>query len=435
MSYKIQNFKDKETILKAEHLQNMENAILNNEANINTIRNDIASVSHPLYGLNVLCIGDSITHGQGMTTATRWANVLASKYNWNLTVQAAGGIALSSYWYTTNSSADVSIAKKAETIKTMSTKPDIVLVWGGHNDLSYRYSPLGEWSDSDSNSFRGALKYIAQLVHQYAPKATLFVLTQEWIYWDAPTLKVPEGTTNTGADFDKAVFGGSNLYGWVPINMQFCGISPYTKNIYTGDGIHPNASGTDLIVRYLSSELSKHYRVPDLAKVSVENISLNKSTTNILKGNTETLVASVAPSNATNTSIVWSTSNSNVATVDSSGKVTGVESGTVTITAKTVDGSLIASCIVNVSNSVVQVTGITLDKTQHTCQQSTDFVLSVSFEPSSATNQNITWTSSDTNVAIVNGGFVKALREGNAVITATSADGGYKATCNLTVTV
>lgn len=434
MSYNIQNFENGKT-LKAEHLQNIENAILDNEVNISELKKELNNVSHPLYGLNVLCLGDSITYGQGMTTTTRWANVLASKYNWNLTVKAQGGIALSSYWYTTNSSTDISIAKKAEDIKTMTTKPDIVLVWGGHNDLSYRYTPLGEWSDSDSNSFRGALKYISKLVHQNAPKATLFVLTQEWIYWDAPTLKVPEGTTDTGADFDKAVFEGAYLYGWVPISMQHCGITPYTKATYTGDGIHPNASGTELIVNFLSNELTKYYRVPDLSKVSVESISLNKSTTTVLKGSAETLIANITPSNATNTSIVWSSSNDSVASVNSNGVVTGIETGTAVITAKTIDGNLVDSCIINVSSTATDVSGISLDKTSHTCQQSTNFVLSVSFNPSNATNQNITWQSSDNEVAIVTGGFVKALREGNAIITATSVDGGYTATCNLTVTV
>lgn len=433
MSYTVQNFENKKTTLKAEHLQNIEAAILNNENDINNLRENINTISHPLYGLNVLCLGDSITAGQGMSATTRWSAILKDKYNWNLTVQAAGGIALSSYWYTTNGSADISIAKKAETIKSMTTKPDIVLVWGGHNDVSYRYSPVGDWADEDSNSFKGALKYISQLVHQYAPKATLFVLTREWTVFKAPVLSVPEGTTNTSADFDKAVFEGAHLYGWVPINMQLCGITPFTTKTYTGDGIHPNASGTELIVNYLSNELCKYYRVPDLDKVSVESITLNKSTTTIMIGGKESLVASITPSNATNTLILWNSSNNNIASVDANGVVTGIEAGTAIITAKTVDGNLISTCVINVASVSVPLSGIELSKTSYTCQQSTAFALSVNFNPSNATNQNVTWNSSNTEVAIVTGGFVKALREGEAIITATSVDGSYTATCSLTV--
>lgn len=448
MGYELQGFKDKETVLSATHFQNIEAAILNNEANISSLQENISTIVHPLYGLNVLCLGDSITYGQGMTTETRWANVMAQKYNWNLTVQAAGGISLSSYYYTVNSKSDVSINKKAEKIAAMEIKPDIVLVWGGHNDASYRYSPLGSWNDidaedtkgviptyADKNSFKGALRYIAELVHYYAPKATLFMLTREWNKITPSALIVPEGTTDTGADFDKAIVEGAYLYGWVPINMQLCGINPYTKDTYTSDGTHPNASGTELIVNYLSSELAKHYRVPDLSKVSVESIELNKGTTTILSGKTEALITKVSPSNATNTSTLWASSNDNIATVNSSGLVTAVSEGATTITAKTIDGGLIASCIVNVSNTAVVVTGITLDKTQHTCQQSTEFTLEETILPSNATNQNILWNSSNEEIAIVTGGFVKALREGNVIITATTEDGGFKATCNVTVTV
>lgn len=447
MGYKLQNFEDKKTILNAKHLQNIEQAILNNEANINSLQANISTISHPLYGLNVLCLGDSITYGQGMTTETRWANVMAQKYNWNLTVQAAGGISLSSYYYTDNSKSDVSINKKAEKIATMETKPDIVLVWGGHNDASYRYSPLGSWNNidvedtsgvmptyADKNSFKGALRYIAELVHYYAPKATLFMLTREWNKITPTSLIVPEGTTDTGADFDKAIVEGAYLYGWVPINMQLCGINPYTKDTYTSDGTHPNASGTELIVRYLESELAKYYRIPDLSKVSVTSVELNKSVTTILKGETETLITKISPSNATDTSIQWSSSNNNIVTVNSSGVITAIAEGSATITAKTNDGGLIVSCIVNVSNTAVSVAGITLDKTQHTCQQSTDFTLKETISPNNATNQNIIWSSSDEDVAIVEGGFVKALREGNAIITATTVDGGYSSTCDLTVT-
>ena len=70
--------------------------------------------NNSLYGLNVLCVGDSITVGQGMNQNERWANVLAEKYDWNLTVNAAGGIPMSSYYYTENSLNDISICKKIE---------------------------------------------------------------------------------------------------------------------------------------------------------------------------------------------------------------------------------------------------------------------------------------------------------------------------------
>ena len=78
-----------------------------------------------------------------------------------------------------------------------------------------------------------------------------------------------------------------------------------------------------------------------------ESISLNKSTTDLTTGDSETLIATTTPS-AVN--VTWSSSDTSVATVDSTGKVTAIGAGTATITATTTDGSnLSASCAVNVT--------------------------------------------------------------------------------------
>lgn len=78
------------------------------------------------------------------------------------------------------------------------------------------------------------------------------------------------------------------------------------------------------------------------------NIKLNKSETTIYTGNTETLVATVEPSDTTDT-VVWTSSKESVATVDNTGKVTAVAPGTATITAKA--GDKTATCTVTVENA------------------------------------------------------------------------------------
>lgn len=80
-------------------------------------------------------------------------------------------------------------------------------------------------------------------------------------------------------------------------------------------------------------------------------ISLNKSTTSIVKEAEETLVATLTPANTTYSTVTWSSSNTSVATVDSTGKVTGVAAGTAVITATTERGGYSASCTVTVTNS------------------------------------------------------------------------------------
>jgi formylglycine-generating enzyme required for sulfatase activity len=82
--------------------------------------------------------------------------------------------------------------------------------------------------------------------------------------------------------------------------------------------------------------------------VPASGVSLNKSTLNLIVGETETLTATVSPADADNKNVTWSSGNSAVVTVSSSGAVTPVKSGTATITATTADGEKTAQCEVTV---------------------------------------------------------------------------------------
>lgn len=84
--------------------------------------------------------------------------------------------------------------------------------------------------------------------------------------------------------------------------------------------------------------------------VSVTGVTLNKTTLKLGKGASETLTATVAPTNATNKKVTWASSNPAIATVDASGKVTGVANGTATITVTTEDGGHTATCTVEVAD-------------------------------------------------------------------------------------
>jgi len=83
------------------------------------------------------------------------------------------------------------------------------------------------------------------------------------------------------------------------------------------------------------------------ADTSVESITLNKQSLSLYVGDTETITATVSPENATNKSIIWSSSNENVATIEK-GKITANSEGIATITATTVDGNHVATCEVTV---------------------------------------------------------------------------------------
>ena len=168
--------------------------------------------------------------------------------------------------------------------------------------------------------------------------------------------------------------------------------------------------------------------------VGVSGITLNKTALNLTIGASESLVATISPSNATNKDVEWTSSNTNVATVDTTGKVTGVSAGSATITVKTKDGAKIATCNVTVKNSVIPVTGVTLNKTALSLVTGTSESLVATISPSNATNKNVEWTSSNTNVATVDTtGKVIGVSSGSATITVKTKDGAKVATCNVTV--
>ena len=83
--------------------------------------------------------------------------------------------------------------------------------------------------------------------------------------------------------------------------------------------------------------------------IPVESVSLNKSTTSLAVGATETLIATVLPTNATNKSVLWESSSTSVATVSNAGLVTAVAEGATVIAVITVDGTKTASCTVSVT--------------------------------------------------------------------------------------
>lgn len=87
---------------------------------------------------------------------------------------------------------------------------------------------------------------------------------------------------------------------------------------------------------------------PVTPETPVAGVSLNKSVLDLFAGDSEVLIATIEPADATNTAVFWSSSDDSVATVNQSGLVTGIAEGTAIITVTTEDGSFTASCEVNV---------------------------------------------------------------------------------------
>ena len=165
--------------------------------------------------------------------------------------------------------------------------------------------------------------------------------------------------------------------------------------------------------------------------VHTTGLSLDKTNATIVVGNTITLVATKTPANSED-GITWSSSNSSIASV-SNGVVRGVKEGTATITASS--NNIKATCTITVAAQTVNVTGVTLNKNSlDLLVGGTDGQLTATVEPIDATNKEVRWTSSNPAVAIVDGGVVHAVGNGNTIITVTTDDGDFTATCNVSVT-
>ncbi len=165
----------------------------------------------------------------------------------------------------------------------------------------------------------------------------------------------------------------------------------------------------------------------------ITNIKLNYSSYKLGVGKSLTLKATVTSNASSNPKVKWTSSNSGVASVSSSGKVTGKKVGTATITATSTDGSKKkATCKITV---VRQVSSMSMNKPILTLLVHNTQKLKVTIKPSNATYKTATWSSSDSNVAIVDSaGNVTGLSVGTCTIKAAAKDNSKKAvTCYVNV--
>lgn len=161
--------------------------------------------------------------------------------------------------------------------------------------------------------------------------------------------------------------------------------------------------------------------------VSVEGISLNKTSLSLNKGNTETISATVSPNNASNKNITWTSSNTTVATVDGNGKITGTGKGNTTITATSSNGKT-ATCAVTVSVPVESIKITSSSTHNHINYNGTvkSITLTATITPSDAAD-TVEWSVPNEGGQ---SGALTATRNGNT-ITITARSGGAEGNMNI----
>lgn len=207
----------------------------------------------------------------------------------------------------------------------------------------------------------------------------------------------------------------------------------FSIKIHTKDLPYDNAQPEFVPNPILFDEASKSYTVK-----AVTGVSLSASSLSMSRGQQQTLTATCTPADATFKYVRWTSSDTSIATVDATGKVTAVSNGTAIITAEALPaGSGIkATCVVTVSD--VPLTSVSIPATQ-TVNVGSSIVLTPTYNPSNASINTVTWTTSNGSVANVGqDGTVSGVASGTATITVTVTDysGNTRSdTCEVTVKV
>lgn len=170
--------------------------------------------------------------------------------------------------------------------------------------------------------------------------------------------------------------------------------------------------------------------------IPVSGIVISPKTLSLYTGGTAYLSAILEPVNATNQVVTWSSSSSDIAVVDNSGLVTTKKAGTVTISAIAQDGNYSDSATLTITDKVINipVSSVTLSPSSLALNAGETRLLVATVLPANATNQNVTWSTSNPTVAsIAPDGTLTSLSAGDTVITVTTQDGNKTATCSVTV--
>ena len=164
--------------------------------------------------------------------------------------------------------------------------------------------------------------------------------------------------------------------------------------------------------------------------IEVESVELNKTEAELVVGETLRLEATVLPEEASGLTVTWSSSASEIVSVDDEGNVSALSEGKATITAEA--GGVTATCDVTVSSASIPVESVTVSEESIEIKIGETFTLTATVLPENAEDKTVTWSSSDNAIATVSDdGVVTGVAVGNATIVA--AAGQRTAVCSVKV--
>ena len=207
---------------------------------------------------------------------------------------------------------------------------------------------------------------------------------------------------------------------------------PATVATVDNDGtVHAVGAGQATITATTKAMPSKSATCALTVNIKVDGLVLDKTNMTLKVGESQTITTTVTPEGLPDKSVTWESDHADIASVVD-GTVKGLKPGMATITVTTVaEPKVSKTCTVTVEN--IRVTGIEISRTSLALTVGEGSTLTAQVLPREATVQDIEWTSSQPAIVSVDKGAVMARAAGEAEITAKSVDGGFTATCKVTV--
>lgn len=313
-------------------------------------------VINPYKGKTIVAFGDSIMAGWGWKEGTGVVQPLKEKYpdaTWINEAESGANFAI-----TSNPERTPIVTQ----IRSYTGAADAIIFDGGVNDINNSI-PIGSIEsgyDASYNTatFCGAFESALQYIMDTYPLAVkLYIIPHSFAKDNSYINSIMSKAIEICEKWNMPYL---DMRKYAQIVMTSKNKGKYTRNANSGvgDGVHPTepwyrtfySPVIDQQLQFLGAGRVAASVTPTV--VPVTGVSLDKSTLNIQKGESVTLVVTVRPSDATNQSVNWSTNNSNVTV--SNGMVTGKTAGTSVVTVTTDDGGYTAQCTINVTENTIE---------------------------------------------------------------------------------
>lgn len=338
-------------------------------------------------------------------------------YGWNnMQIYTNGDAWAQASYGGSETSSDVKLDATGEFTATVPLTPDS----DGYFEIGFGYTSADAFTILSLDFYKGAELLGSLVGNTFYPNATLELSAS------STTLKVGEVYTITTTNASTT-----------PVK--------FTSDDTTVASVNANGVVTALGVGTANIKVTDAFDNVSVIKVKVEaimpaGITLAAVSTDVKGGDIVNLTATVTPDNATDKTVLWSSSDTAVATVDLNGKVTfanvsGTKTVTITAAAKA-DASVKATVTFTVEELVIEnpVTGVTISDETLVLTKGETADLTATVTPEDATLKTVTWESADETIATVDSdGKVTATGIGTTTVTVKTVDGAKTASCEVTV--